>query len=585
MRKAAVGRFGAPQSNLHHAPASCHAVLLPRAKGCSYRLMRLNYVFWICAPGLTAILAAAGSLGQDAGTAAAPVGPALHFDSSQSQALLAVPFQSALANLLDINTITILYRSGPAATTGDDYDQTGLLASPPATFIRAGGGYRQPWTRDASVNSWNAGSLLEPAVARNTLWAVVRRQDDGKLIVQQDNQWWDQAIWVVAAWNHFLVTGDRAFLANAFQTATDTLARDRQLHFNAGQELFEGPAFLNDGIAGYPVPPADATESRGSFVLDYPGSAQLMVLSTNCIFVGAYRSAAAMALALGKPADAADFSAKADALTQQIRHKFWIPASGRFGYLIHGTGRSAGVLDPSQEGAGLAFSILFDVATPRQAALILSHVHTEQDGLPDVYPSFPRYSQSRPGRHNAVVWPPIDGFWASAAAKMQDGAAFSTTVENLARLVNGSDGHFYEIYNGQTGLPDGGWQTGHVWDSQPDQTWSATAYLRMIFNGLFGLRFRPDGLVFQPFLPQRWGNVTLSGLPYRNAILTIRLEGAGDTIRSFRLDQIPQREPLVPATLRGAHSILIELGAPAGSAASLPRPPANHDNPHSSRLR
>jgi hypothetical protein len=27
--------------------------------------------------------------------------------------------------------------------------------------VRAGGGYPQPWTRDASVNSWNATSLLD----------------------------------------------------------------------------------------------------------------------------------------------------------------------------------------------------------------------------------------------------------------------------------------------------------------------------------------------------------------------------------------------------------------------------------------
>lgn len=48
-----------------------------------------------------------------------------------------------------------------------------------------------------------------------------------------------------------------------------------------------------------------------------------------------------------------------------------------------------------------------------------------------------------------------------------------------------SSGHFYEIYDARTGVLDGGWQAGRHWDSEPDQTWSATAYLAMIYRGLF----------------------------------------------------------------------------------------------------
>lgn len=86
----------------------------------------------------------------------------------------------------------------------------------PNTFIKAGGGYNEPWTRDASINAWNAGSLLEPVVARNTLWAVAQRQPDGSVVLQRDNQWWDKVIWITAAWNHPKVTGDRTFLQTAY---------------------------------------------------------------------------------------------------------------------------------------------------------------------------------------------------------------------------------------------------------------------------------------------------------------------------------------------------------------------------------
>ncbi len=53
---------------------------------------------------------------------------------------------------------------------------------------------------------------------------------DGRRIIAQDNQWWDQIIWVVAAWQHVLVTGDHDFLAEAFRIGVDSLAildRDR----------------------------------------------------------------------------------------------------------------------------------------------------------------------------------------------------------------------------------------------------------------------------------------------------------------------------------------------------------------------
>ena len=466
-------------------------------------------------------------------------------------ASLGSAYRAALKNLLQTNTVAY----GTAST--DAYNQTGLLSPSPATFIRAGGGYKQPWTRDASVNSWNAASLLEPAVARNTLWSVVRREPGGQLIVQQDNQWWDQTIWIVAAWNHYLVTGDRAFLADAYQAAANTLQREKQLHFNATHNLFQGAAFLNDGIAGYPAPPADAKESRGSFVLDYPGADKLMVLSTNCIYVGAYRSAARMAAELRKsPAESKAWNAAADSLAAQIRRQFWISEKGRFGYLIHA---DTSTLDDSQEGAGLAFSMLFGIATPAQAASLLHTAHLEPRGMVDVWPDFARYDAAHPGRHNVIVWPPIQSFWAESAARQGDIADFQREVESLALLSKESGGEFYEIYNAATGTPDGGWQVGHNWASEHDQTWSASGYLRMIHAGLFGLRFQPAGLRFEPLLPTEWGDVTLTGLHYRNATLTIQLHGAGQTIRSFRLDGRTQKQPMVPATLHGNHAVEIML--------------------------
>lgn len=88
----------------------------------------------------------------------------------------------------------------------------GRTPQEPGLFIRAGAGYTEPWTRDAAINAWQAASLLVPHVARDTLLMVC--DPDGSRVAQ-DDQWWDQVIWIAAAWQHVLVTGDEEFLRTA----------------------------------------------------------------------------------------------------------------------------------------------------------------------------------------------------------------------------------------------------------------------------------------------------------------------------------------------------------------------------------
>lgn len=493
------------------------------------------------------------SSGLDVGEAT-PTPPSLDLGEASAESLFGTAYETALHNLLVTNTV-------PADA---EHEQTGLLEGDPPMMLRAGGGYDQPWTRDASVNSWNAASLLDPSLARNTLWAVAERQSDGKLILDQDNQWWDQVVWVTAAWNHYVVTGDREFLADAYETTQNTIARREAENYNARYGLFEGPAFFNDGIAGYPTPPADPRDSRGSFVLDYPGADELMVLSTNELYFSAYQSAELMARALGQPApETDDYARKASSMKNSINERFWMPEEGTYGYFLHGENSDhPGMLDEHQEGAGLSFAILFGIADDAQAQSIMRTTDVQTWGITDVYPTFPRYSQDKPGRHNRIVWPMIQGYWASAAARVGAQDTFATEVARLAKLAN-NNSDFWEIYNADSGAVDGGYQSGpdSHWDSAPEQTWSATAYLRMIYDGVFGMRLQEDGIRFAPTLPAGWGDATLRGLRYRDAELTVRLHGAGSTIRSVEVDgkRVRGHDALLPDTLTGPHTVDIRL--------------------------
>ncbi|WP_432893046.1 MGH1-like glycoside hydrolase domain-containing protein [Kribbella sp. CA-245084] len=475
--------------------------------------------------------------------------PVLRFDDAASQALYGAIYGTALENLLGTNTVPF----------GEVYARSGLM-DPAVGMVRAGGGYEQPWTRDATINSWNATSLLAPALAANTLWAVVEKDAAGKLMVQQDSQQWDQVIWTIGAWHHYLVTGDRDFLQRAYDVVTNTVAlREQAAVFgrDARYGLFTGPSFFNDGVSGFSAPTADGDESRGSESTSYPDVVSSMYLSTNALYYAAYMRAAEMAEALDRPADG--HRAEAAAIKQAINQHFWNPRTGSYNYELTADGKQGAY----QEGAGLAFTLLFGIADDAQASSVIANAQRMTRGMPDTYPHWDRYSGAEPGRHNAIVWPLVQGLWAKGLAEHGDVEGFATETRLLAELVRDSGG-FWEIYDGNTGAVEGGYQgaTGVLkrrWDSQPDQTWSATAFIDMMHTGLFGMTFDARGLTFAPTLPHGWGDVTLSGLRYRDAVLTVTLRGTGNVIRSFNLDGRPSREYGVPASLHGHHTIDITL--------------------------
>ncbi|MFC5834412.1 MGH1-like glycoside hydrolase domain-containing protein [Nonomuraea insulae] len=430
--------------------------------------------------------------------------------------LMAV-YEAALHNLLDINTV--------------------------GGIIRAGGGYPAPWTRDASINAWYAASLLSPDAARDTLLAVT-----GGRLVQQDDQWWDQIIWAVAAWNHVLVTGDEDFLARAYPIAMATMEILDKERLDGRYGLYRGGAVMQDGISGYPEPPNDP-DIDSSFVLDYPQSHSIMCLSTNAVYVGAHRALARMAAALGD--DERPHLARADATSAAVNQWLWREDAGLYGYFLHEDGR----LDPHQEASGLAMAILFGVADERRAALIAANTHREPRGVVNVWPHFDRYGPARPGRHNAICWPMVMGVWGDAMARSGHVDRFLETLDDLAGLFGG-DG-LSEVYNAITGTPDGGWQQGRPWPSEPDQTWSATTMLGLVHHGLFGIRLEPGGMRFSPAVPAHWSDATLNGLRYRDMTLHITVSGGGTAVGSVRLDG--REVDLVSATLTGHHDVHITL--------------------------
>ncbi len=317
--------------------------------------------------------------------------------------------------------------------------------------------------------------------------------------------------------------------------------------FDADYGMFMGPSVFNDGIAGYEEPIFD-TAHRSSYVLDFPGSKRIKCLSTNCIYYNAYVTLAQMAALAGDKAAEKTYTKKAADLRASIRKHLFDAKTSRLSYLVDAEGN----VHPHQETLGVAFAILFGVVNDAEARQVIANVYTGKHGVPSIYPHFKRFDKEHPGRHNQIVWPFVNAFWADAAYSKGRKDIFSFELQNLADLATGSNNCFYEIYNEETGAVDGGWQQGEHWGSVYDQTWSATGYLRMIFTDLFGMRFTPEGLTFGPDvkLLGEFGVERLSNLRYLYGRLDITVSGKGSKLVAVKVNgkTQPANKPIAPSS-------------------------------------
>jgi glycogen debranching enzyme len=423
--------------------------------------------------------------------------------------------------------------------------------------------YDTPWTRDAAINVWNGLGLLWPDVSRNTLLAVLEMKQDNPHI---GGQYWDAIIWTIGAWAYYLQTGDRGFLALTFDAVKNSLDRFEREEFDPQLGLFRGPAVYGDGVAAYPdrYSPGN-TSSILDWVRAHPDKRvyngfgiPMMTLSTNCVYAQAYRLAGKMARELSLELHS-NYEQRADALAGSIQKNFWNPEKGTFNYIVD----PEGICD-FQEGLGHAFAILFDLANAEQASNILQKQHVTSAGIPCVWPTFPRYSALGGfGRHSGTVWPFISGFWGEAALKGDRPDLFGREFMTLTAHIN-RHGQCAEIYHPETGEIYGGLQEagrgpdGMDWVSCARQSWTASAYLRMLLNGLFGLRLSAEGVTFQPYLPVDINHAHLGGISYRSCRLDLTVEGHGGQVVEFYRNE-SKTEPFLPADLHGEQYIQLKM--------------------------
>lgn len=455
----------------------------------------------------------------------------------------------------------------------------GLLESSKRCIL-AGKGYDTPWTRDTAINTWNGAGLLIPEIAKNTLLSVLTKSDEGNIVI--GGQYWDAIIWVIGAWEYFRYTGDNEFIRQAEEAALNSITYFEAAEFDPTYGLFKGPACYGDGVAAYPD---DCLGHKGRSVYIYkdqehsyetrPKSGagiNFFSLSTNCLYHQVYKLLPELQKAASgtRPPGSAqnrDWFNKAEKLKGSIQKHFWDSSAGMFRYVVHSRGASL-----HQEGLGNAFAILFGVANDEQARSILEKQHVTPAGVPCVWPTFSRYAKTDKhyGRHSGTVWPHIQGFWAEAALRKGRPDLFWHELSCLAKFAN-RDGQFVEIYHPDTGESYGGLQelnpefldnpyfkdfkdakvvgyedtTIRLFKSCERQTWSATAYVRLILKGIFGLEFELEGLCLKPFLPKQMNQLKIKNLIVRGCQLQIELAGTGQRILDYTFNGKSVQSPFI----------------------------------------
>ena len=423
------------------------------------------------------------------------------------------------------------------------YHKSGLLKNN-KLCIMAGSDYNKPWTRDTAINIWNGSSLLIPEISYNTLISVIKNEADKKYI---GGQYWDAIIWTTGAWWHYLYTGDKKFLKLAFEIIKNSIHYFENTEFDRNLYLFRGPACCGDGVAAYPDEYANTGGNSG--ILDWPKynpdkkanngyGIPIFALSTNCLYYNSYKLLLKIENELNYQINNV-YEQKALKLKESINKNFWNDKTQKYRYIIGPLGNSE-VL----EGMGHSFILLFEIADKEKSKTIIKNQYISQYGIPCVWPVYSRYqlNETTFGRHNGTVWPHVQGFWATAVLKYNIYEAFDKEFNPLTNNIV-RDSQCAEIYHPVTGEIYGGVQERGekgilLWKSCNQQTWSATAYIRMVIFGLLGMQFHENGVFFKPYIPNYISTITLKNLHYRNMILNISISNNGVNITKFLINNI-----------------------------------------------
>ncbi|SFC18900.1 hypothetical protein SAMN05421780_103209 [Flexibacter flexilis DSM 6793] len=427
--------------------------------------------------------------------------------------------------------------------------------------LMAGAKWEGVWTRDVSYSIILALAIADPEAAKRSLmqkltadWRII--QDTGT-----GGSWpisSDRMIWALAAWEIYKVTGDKAWLSQAYSIIQNSVKADLATLANPQTGLFYGESsFMDWREQSYPAwaDPRDIYKSQ--------------CLSTNIIHYQTYKVLASIAFEKGDTL-LNQYNKIADSLQRSINTHLWNPKTGYYGQYLYG--RNYLSLSPRSEALGEALAILSGVAPQDKQASIIQNTPVMEYGVPCMYPQVAEQSPY----HNDAVWPFVQAYYMWAAADLKQGKAVEHSIASIYRQAA------LFLTNKENLVASTGDYLGTAINSDR-QLWSVAANLSVVYRVFFGLRFNSDQLYFAPIVPKAWaGTRTLKGLKYCKSTLNITVKGFGSKIKTITMDGKSLPRPELDNTLQGTHNIVIELDntdVPKGSQ-NIVKPLTSPATPH-----
>ncbi|GAB3663176.1 hypothetical protein GCM10028791_38540 [Echinicola sediminis] len=404
--------------------------------------------------------------------------------------------------------------------------------------FRTGKEWAGVWTRDISYSILLSMAILQPEVSKRSL---LRKVKDG-VIVQDTGTGGaypvstDRIVWGIAAWEIYLITGDKTWLEKVYPIIKKSVEQDLITAYDDSTGLVRGESsFLDWREQTYPawMQPVDIYSSLN--------------LGTNAVHCEANRVLAQMAQEIGEDKLAKKHQNLAEEIKDAINEKLWIDEKGHYGQYLYG--RNYLTLSPRSEGLGEALTVLFGIADKARAKTVVANAPVIDFGLPSIFPNIPNI----PPYHNNGIWPFVQAYWTLAAAKVGNEQAVKHSLDALYRPAA------LFLTNKENFVAE----TGDYADTQINsdrQLWSVAGNLGMVYKLFFGMEFKKDQLVFKPYVPKAYaGEKMLRHFKYRNAELDISLEGFGNQIASFQLDGKKMDRPSISGSLTGKHEVKIVL--------------------------
>ncbi|MBR3988320.1 MAG: starch-binding protein [Clostridia bacterium] len=420
--------------------------------------------------------------------------------------------------------------------------------------FNTGASWGKVWTRDTAMSTQFILSWLFPEISTNCAYAKVVGKD-GNLTFEEDTGTGgsypvstDRIIMMLSVWETYLADGNKETLEYFYNVASNTIEQDLEVVYDKEAGLFRGETCgLDHRDKTYNDWTNEELSGNGLSTI-----AEGKAASTNIIYCQVMKILSESAEILGK--DEKESKAWADLaadLEKAISERLWHEDLGTYASWEYPDWMGS-PLPYKQDVIADGYAVWYNIGGQEKSDSIMENHTLVPFGANTVYPQKNAARWTDYKYHDSGVWPGWEAIlMIGAVNNKNENNLLAEEIWNsslrgaVACLTN------YEVIDYETG------QGLH----SKSQLWSIACTMAGYYRVLFGMEYTTDGITFDPYVPQ-WmeGPFYLGGLKYRNADVSIELQGKGDTVKEIYVnDEKVANDYVLPADAEGDYMITIVL--------------------------